>query len=436
MQDNPFSDGFRLIDGTTLNDALANPVWSVAPAIAATDLGDVNNSTKIVETISRIVSATPNAGVVLSQAQQGQIVLLKNTTLNTVIVFAAKGSNIDGIPGNVGIPLSSGASQMFVAFSNGAWSSFFLNLGTTGTGLVVLNNGPTIISPTLNTPTLVTPVLGTPTSGDLVNCLNLPQTGVTGLVSALAGKAPTVHTHVSTQITDSTVPGRALLTAATTAAQLTALGATAAGQAIFTAADAAAQRVSLGLGTAATQNTGSVANTVPLLDASGQLLTERNASSAGWGAVTKSVGVSNESGVYFDASNNSSFEGRNAAGVLQTRWETVNPSAHLLDGLPAYVCRAWVNFNGTGVAAIRASGNVSSVVRNGTGDYTINFITAMPDANYAAIANYTTTNTLSGSNNDGQAICWGNSTTSMRVYVVDGAAGARDALVCSVAIFR
>lgn len=49
----------------------------------------------------------------------------------------------------------------------------------------------------------------------------------------------------------------------------------------------------------------------------------------------------------------------------------------------AYGCRAWVNFNGTGTVAIRASGNVSSITDNGTGDYTINFTTAMPDANYA-----------------------------------------------------
>lgn len=49
----------------------------------------------------------------------------------------------------------------------------------------------------------------------------------------------------------------------------------------------------------------------------------------------------------------------------------------------AYGCRAWVNFNGTGTVAIRASGNVSSITDNGTGDYTVNFTTSMPDANYS-----------------------------------------------------
>jgi hypothetical protein len=49
----------------------------------------------------------------------------------------------------------------------------------------------------------------------------------------------------------------------------------------------------------------------------------------------------------------------------------------------AYGCRAWVNFNGTGTVAIRASGNVSSITDNGVGTYAINFTTAMPDANFS-----------------------------------------------------
>jgi len=55
------------------------------------------------------------------------------------------------------------------------------------------------------------------------------------------------------------------------------------------------------------------------------------------------------------------------------------------DGSENYKCRAWVNFNGTGTVAIRDSGNVSSITDNGTGDYTVNFTTAMPDANYSAV---------------------------------------------------
>ncbi len=45
--------------------------------------------------------------------------------------------------------------------------------------------------------------------------------------------------------------------------------------------------------------------------------------------------------------------------------------------------KAWVNFNATGVIAIRASYNVASITDNGVGGYTINFTTAISDSNYA-----------------------------------------------------
>ena len=52
---------------------------------------------------------------------------------------------------------------------------------------------------------------------------------------------------------------------------------------------------------------------------------------------------------------------------------------------PVYACRAWVNFNGTGTVAIRASGNVSSITDNGVGSYTINIANALEDANYCIL---------------------------------------------------
>ena len=47
------------------------------------------------------------------------------------------------------------------------------------------------------------------------------------------------------------------------------------------------------------------------------------------------------------------------------------------------LCKAWCNFNGVGTVAIRASYNVSSITDNGVGDYTVNFTTALADANYS-----------------------------------------------------
>ena len=63
----------------------------------------------------------------------------------------------------------------------------------------------------------------------------------------------------------------------------------------------------------------------------------------------------------------------------------LNAKFNVTGTAPTYACRAWVNFNGTGTVAIRAAGNVSSITDNGTGDYTVNFTTAMPDANYAVV---------------------------------------------------
>ena len=53
------------------------------------------------------------------------------------------------------------------------------------------------------------------------------------------------------------------------------------------------------------------------------------------------------------------------------------------DDVEMYLAKAWVNFNGTGTVAIRAAGNVSSITDLGTGQYRVNFINAVTDANYA-----------------------------------------------------
>ena len=55
------------------------------------------------------------------------------------------------------------------------------------------------------------------------------------------------------------------------------------------------------------------------------------------------------------------------------------------DGTENFKCKAFVNFNGTGTVAIRASGNVSSITDNGVGNYTVNFTNAMVDVNYSFI---------------------------------------------------
>jgi len=72
--------------------------------------------------------------------------------------------------------------------------------------------------------------------------------------------------------------------------------------------------------------------------------------------------------------------GVTAADVAAT---TLSINAGYGSNAAAYGCRAWVNFNGSGTVAIRDSANVSSITDNGVGDYTVNFTTAMVDANYS-----------------------------------------------------
>ena len=101
---------------------------------------------------------------------------------------------------------------------------------------------------------------------------------------------------------------------------------------------------------------------------------------------------------------------------------------------PIYSCRSWVNFNGTGTVAIRGSGNVSSITDNGTGDYTVNFTTAMPDANYAAVGSSESENLLSM-----RVVVFQNnyrSTSAIRLITEFANDNKADAVTVSVSIFR
>jgi len=114
-------------------------------------------------------------------------------------------------------------------------------------------------------------------------------------------------------------------------------------------------------------------------------------------------------------------------------------SISTVNALPAFQCRAWVNFNGTGTVAIRASGNVASITDNGVGDYTVNFTTAMPDANYCATFGMSPQNSRWISNWDGALLNNGttavvNLTTSIRLLA--NAGSAADATNVYMAVFR
>jgi hypothetical protein len=120
-----------------------------------------------------------------------------------------------------------------------------------------------------------------------------------------------------------------------------------------------------------------------------------------------------------------------SAGTLATAESTL-AQFNASGSAPVYACRAWVNFNGTGTVAIRASGNVSSITDNGTGDYNVNFTNAMPDANYAINAQWGSGNSsVSMKAGSGQ----GTFTTTTANVFANQAGTAIDGDV-SVAIFR
>jgi hypothetical protein len=88
--------------------------------------------------------------------------------------------------------------------------------------------------------------------------------------------------------------------------------------------------------------------------------------------------------------------------------------------------------------AIRASGNVSSITDNGAGDYTVNFATAMPDANYA-VSGSAQISSFAGTGWQGYSVSISSTaptTSAVRVLTSSYAAGAYDASIVNVAIFR
>ena len=101
-----------------------------------------------------------------------------------------------------------------------------------------------------------------------------------------------------------------------------------------------------------------------------------------------------------------------------------------------YAAKAWVNFNGTGTVAIRGSGNVSSITDDGTGDYIVNFATAMPDGNYSFNG---TGREATGNNKSVIYLHRDNviSTTQLKVRSLDSVAGNNlDTSHVAVSVFR
>jgi hypothetical protein len=135
-----------------------------------------------------------------------------------------------------------------------------------------------------------------------------------------------------------------------------------------------------------------------------------------------------------DIDSTAGFDGEDLTGDVAAA--RITGALNATGSAPIYACRAWVNFNGTGTVAIRASGNVSSITDNGLGNYTVNFATAMVDANYSVGQ---TLSAQSSSNDGGHVvIAYGTSlsTTSFNIVTDQRAIGEYDPSVVCLSVFR
>lgn len=148
------------------------------------------------------------------------------------------------------------------------------------------------------------------------------------------------------------------------------------------------------------------------------------------GSVTGSAATADTAGSANTAASAAACTGNSATATQLT---TASGAA------PSYAARAWVNFNGVGALAIRASGNVSSVTDNGVGDYTINFSTAMPDTNYAVVAgcvSHTGPNYVTGVVTSFSSTLFTKTTTQQQIKLVGANGTALDSVDVQLAVFR
>jgi len=142
-------------------------------------------------------------------------------------------------------------------------------------------------------------------------------------------------------------------------------------------------------------------------------------------------------GIFFSAADTIDFtEGGAATGQFDSSGNFKFNSGFGSVGT-AYGCRAWVNFDGTGTVAIRASGNVSSITDNGTGNYTVNFTNAMPDVNYCMVNGCSATPSASGRSAAASPLSVATYLIgSVRVICNDTGNATIDSDIVNIAIFR
>jgi len=205
-----------------------------------------------------------------------------------------------------------------------------------------------------------------------------------------------------------------------------------------------AKRLQLRRGTTAQHNTFTGANGEVTVDTDKKMLVVHDGTTAGGfpvaaraNALLKKdgtvIGVINATGLFNNTlTSTNTNQAATAAQAKILNDSKLDKSAITITGNPpVYGCRAWVNFNGA-TGAIRNQGNVMSVVRNGVGNYTINFIVSMPDDNYAP----QTTMSYIGAGADFGIVSQTNTSITLQAtYGGDNTIGVFDPSICSLSVF-
>jgi hypothetical protein len=137
-------------------------------------------------------------------------------------------------------------------------------------------------------------------------------------------------------------------------------------------------------------------------------------------------------GMFFPAADTIAFAEGGAEAMRLTDTGLLQFNSGYGSVATAYGCRAWVNFNGTSTVAIRGSGNVTSITDNGTGDYTVNITTAMPDVNYSAVTSAQISAASTGRNYVGSTEIINSSSIRIRTIAGDGVFYDYFQVFCSV----